>query len=420
MGCVSSVGIDEAPDFGGVQDRLFGDRLVPVGSVQQKQDRFPLRVHVFVEGEHAGLHRPRFRNLRHRPQCRRQRTVVLDLAGRDPKLHDDEGIVLQDNLLAAMLGEIHDEVCTLGGSKQYALERNRRRKQSLIGADLVKAEPVLKSKMVKASIRSVEHAKAIFARLDFEVRKQLSVHQNGVAKNLGNPRRLGLVGDGVVKLAVRSQQAVEERQRHFVFSAGQMQRILDGVADEERPKQAGINVEPVDAHGVVVIPEHRRVLLIGIVVEHRLAGNDPVLRIPVAFRRCLGAVQVSHGAGLRLIAFGPVKPVVNGQEVLLRQFVRPLHEQPIAAARFKRGPGNGAAIRPEARRFQIAMDLHFQGLRRHAIVRQLDLRRGGQRPRAERLCNRRHGQGVHERLQCGGVKCIRLRAHVVGHRREGA
>src|SRR5208283_2800572 len=29
-------GVDEAPDFGAVQDRLFCDRLVPVGSVQQK------------------------------------------------------------------------------------------------------------------------------------------------------------------------------------------------------------------------------------------------------------------------------------------------------------------------------------------------------------------------------------------------
>src|SRR5208283_4117985 len=107
------------------------------------------------KGERAGLHRPRFRNLRHWPQCRRQRTVVLDLAGRDPKLHDDEGIVLEDNLLAAMLGEIHDEVYTLGRRQQYALERNRCRKQSLIGADLVKAESVLESKMIEPAIGSV-------------------------------------------------------------------------------------------------------------------------------------------------------------------------------------------------------------------------------------------------------------------------
>src|SRR5208283_3005229 len=124
---------------------------------------------------------------------------------------NDKGIVLQDDLLAAVFGKIHDQVRALGGSKQYALKRNWRGEQPLIGPNLVKAESVLKGEMIETSIRGVKHAKAVFARLDLKIGKELPIHQNGVAKDLRDPGRLRLVGDGVVKLAAGSQQAVEER-----------------------------------------------------------------------------------------------------------------------------------------------------------------------------------------------------------------
>ena len=50
--------------------------------------------------------------------------------------------------------------------------------------------------MVKAAVRGVQHAEAVFARLDFEIGKQLAVHQNGVAEDFGNPGASGLSETG--------------------------------------------------------------------------------------------------------------------------------------------------------------------------------------------------------------------------------
>src|ERR1035438_3637529 len=52
-------------------------------------------------------------------------TWVCSFHPRNPKLHDREGIVLDDNLFAGMIGEIHDQVRTLAGREQDVIERNR-------------------------------------------------------------------------------------------------------------------------------------------------------------------------------------------------------------------------------------------------------------------------------------------------------
>ena len=56
-------GIDEAPDLGAVEGGLFGDGIVPVATVQQKQDGLAGEAAVFVEREQAGLGRVGLRDL---------------------------------------------------------------------------------------------------------------------------------------------------------------------------------------------------------------------------------------------------------------------------------------------------------------------------------------------------------------------
>jgi hypothetical protein len=85
---------------------------------------------------------------------------------------------------------------------------------------------------------------------------------------------------------------------------------------------------------VVVVPQQRGVLLARIVAELRAAGHGPVLGIAVALRSDARAVHVRDGAYFGLVAPGAVQPVVDRKEVLRRQFVDPVDQQSLPAARF--------------------------------------------------------------------------------------
>ena len=197
----------------------------------------------------------------------------------------------------------------------------------------MKRKPVVQGKRIETRIRGIEHPKAILARLDFEIRKQLAIDQDRIAKNLRNPGSFRLVGNWVVELAFRRNQPVENRQWNFILAAGQIQTVFELVSDDGNAEQACINIQAIDAHGVIVIPEHRRVLLVGIVVENGLAGHEPVFGKAVAIGGNARPMQVGDNAHLR-IAFGSVQPIVDGQEMLLREFVSPFHQHVFVAAHF--------------------------------------------------------------------------------------
>jgi hypothetical protein len=77
---------------------------------------------------------------------------------------------------------------------------------------------------------------------------------------------------------------------------------------------------------VVVIPEHGGVLLVRVVIGGRLPRFIPVFGITVAGGASLGSVKVDNSTNRRLVRFGPVKVVVDGQKVLTRQIIDPFHE----------------------------------------------------------------------------------------------
>ena len=145
----------------------------------------------------------------------------------------------------------------------------------------------------------------------------------------------GLGGDRIFELPVGKKKAIVHQQRYLVFSLGKFERVFRFVTDEIHALQSGINIQPIDAHRVVVVEEHRRILPVGIVEGSRLARNVPVLGVAVAVRRRLAAMKVNDTADHRQVGFGSMQGMVDGQKVVLRQLIHPFHDQSVVAAGFK-------------------------------------------------------------------------------------
>src|SRR5580704_3066300 len=189
--------------------------------------------------------------------------------------------------------------------------------------------------MKEAAVGGIQGAEAIFTRFDCEVREEFAVDEQGVAENFGGPGRLGIAGDGIVKLAFEIEDTVVEDQRNFVLAAGQVERIFNFIPDEKDTEEAGENIQPVNAQGMIVIPEHGGVLVVGIVIDRGLAGNVPVVRIAVALRGSFGSVQVNYGSYFGLVRFCAVDAVIDGKEMLGGEFVGPFDEDSLAASGFE-------------------------------------------------------------------------------------
>jgi hypothetical protein len=96
------------------------------------------------------------------------------------------------------------------------------------------------------------------------------------------------------------------------------------VAEEEHAEEAGVDVEAIQAHGVVVEPKAGGVLFEGIVASEALAGDEPVIGVAVVFRGDGGTVDVDNGTDVGNVSAAAVEAVVNGQEVLVRELIDPL------------------------------------------------------------------------------------------------
>jgi hypothetical protein len=170
-------------------------------------------------------------------------------------------------------------------------------------------------------------------------------------------------------LAVGAESAVIEDDWDLIGSAGEMKGVFDVVADNEETLQARIDVEPINAHRMVVIEEHRGVLPAWIVIEERVAGRDPVLGIAVAGSRGATPVKVDHAADLRLVRLSTAEVVVDREKVLRRKPVLPFDEQTLATAGFNERAWTGAVESPEPGGGEIAVELRVKLLDANAIER---------------------------------------------------
>ena len=167
--------------------------------------------------------------------------------------------------------------------------------------------------------------------------------------------------------------------------------------------------------------------MIGIVADRRFPRHKPILRIAVTFWRSFSTMHMNHGAHLRLVRLSSVDAVVDRKEMRSRQFIRPLHQQSLTAARFKRWPGRRRSVSPQASRLQVTVQFALKLPHGDAIVRQLDRRVGWARTQAVRLGDLGNRQRIDElrertRIQlrakpgCGAARCgLRQRGRHPNH-----
>ncbi len=166
----------------------------------------------------------------------------------------------------------------------------------------------------EAAVGGVEDAEAIEARFDLEVRADLAVDEDAVGSEFGDPGMVGVSGGGVKELAVGCEVAVVEDEGDLVFAGGEMERVFDGVADEEEAEEPGVGVEAVESHGVVVVPERGGVLLEGVEAGSAFAGDEPVGGVAVGFGGDASTVDVGDGADVGDIVAAAVEAVIDGAE----------------------------------------------------------------------------------------------------------
>src|SRR5580658_2977296 len=141
------------------------------------------------------------------------------------------------------------------------------------------------------------------------------------------------------------------------------------VTDNEEPLKPCIDVQSVNSHRVVVVKEQRSILAVWVVAQYRIARCYPLLRIAIACSGSTAAVQMNYASNVGLIRLRSTERVVNGQEVLLRQPVLPLHHQTLTAAGLEEWSGARAVESPDSRGRKIAMHLEVTLLHPHTVER---------------------------------------------------
>ena len=135
-------------------------------------------------------------------------------------------------MLTAAVAEVDDDIGALAGREHQILQRDGSGQQALVGADLMELEPIAQGEAVEAGVGGIQDAEAILARLDFKIRKQLAVDQNGVTEDFRNPGRMRITGYRIIKLAVGRDEPVEDGERDFIFTAGQVQPVFELIAND--------------------------------------------------------------------------------------------------------------------------------------------------------------------------------------------
>ncbi len=79
--------------------------------------------------------------------CAGSELLSRNFVGPDAKLHYGDRVGLEHDLLAAAVAEVNNDIGSLGRAKRQELQRNRRRQQALVAANLVEGESVLQREM---------------------------------------------------------------------------------------------------------------------------------------------------------------------------------------------------------------------------------------------------------------------------------
>ena len=180
--------------------------------------------------------------------------------------------------------------------------------------------------------------------------------------------------------------------------------ILRVVFDDEHSHQPGEDVQSRDSHRVVVIPERRGVLLVGIMTNSRLPGCLPVFRIAVTRGRTLCAVDMDDSAHLGLVGLSAVQSVIDGEKVLPGKLIDPFDQNALPGAGRESGARNAAPVTPQACWWQVTMQPRGEFGHGHPVERELfpTIDRAG--PRAGSSSDGGYRQSVGEPFQCGWIQ----------------
>src|SRR5260370_12116649 len=199
------------------------------------------------------------------------------------------------------VGEINQKVGALGRSEQQAIRGHAGwgAEQRVVRADLRDSMEVGmtvadQDQRVRARVGGVVHGQAIDGWLHVKRRPDLAVDDGEWCESLHH------LGVGLVKKAagqpavfVEVEVAVLDQQRYLERrSLWQTQLALGLVAHDPQPGEPSVDVEPGDAHDVVVIPEQRRTLIHWVVEDGGLTRGEEVLRPAVVNGRVQATMQV--------------------------------------------------------------------------------------------------------------------------------
>src|SRR5206468_4097907 len=110
--------------------------------------------------------------------------------------------------LAAGVGEVDEDVGALGGGEAEEFEFCGGGQEALVAADLRESLAVGEGEVEEAAVGGVEEPEAIEARLDLEEGTDLSVDEDAVGAELGDPWVFGIAGGVVEDLAGGGEVAV--------------------------------------------------------------------------------------------------------------------------------------------------------------------------------------------------------------------
>jgi hypothetical protein len=259
--------------------------------------------------------------------------------------------------LTGGLRKVDEDVSTLGWSEADESDVDGGGEKTLVGSNLNERLAIGEGKVEEAAIGGVDQAETVEAGFDLKVWANFTVDENAVGAELGDPWVFGIAGGVVEELAIGGEVAVIEEQRDFIFSGRQVEGILKLVAEKKHAEEAGVGVESIDAHGVVVIPKRGGFLFQRIVTSSALSGRKPVFGVAIVFGGNLRAVEVSDGANIWNIGAATVERVIDGKEMFGGEIVDPRYFERFTAASFDEWRESGGAVAPHAGHRYIAMNL---------------------------------------------------------------
>ena len=210
-------------------------------------------------------------------------------------------------------GEVDDdEVALAGHHHQAGVVSRRPHANRLVQVAAVRADHpegratvaghgVGQPHVVAAGIGAVEEEERVALGSDFQERPGLAVHADDVADELRHPVGvLGVRGPQHSARAVRREEELPVRVEHPVLDdewseRRQVLRVVVRVEDEVPARKPCVHVQPGGAERVVVEPDRRALLRVGVAVDVVVLGSVPILGVvrvpdvtPVAVNQASG------------------------------------------------------------------------------------------------------------------------------------